>query len=99
MLDQLLNNYLQRWAHSLCRCKFTVAQVPWVTLESRVVLVVVTSSLLVARARFGLGVLSVAGVRRGALDGLTARRCATLRLLVGADSPVVGLDGGHRLGW
>ena len=68
---------------SLCRCKFTVAQVPWVTLESQVVLVVVTSSLLVARARFGLGVIWVAGVRRRVLDGLRARRCATLRLLVG----------------
>jgi len=25
MLDQLLNNHLQRWAHSLCCCKFAVA--------------------------------------------------------------------------
>jgi hypothetical protein len=60
---------------------------------SRVVLVVKTSLLLIEGARCGLGVVSVGGVRRGALDGPTARRCATLRLLVGADRPVWGSGG------
>ena len=66
------------------------------TLVSRVVVVVDLLVGGVCAVWFG-GVVSVGGVRRGALDGLTARRYATCRLLVGADGRFEGSGGCHLL--
>src|ERR1035441_8836394 len=80
----------------------TVAQVPRVTLESQVVLVVVTSSLLVARARFGLGGPIVHGCSP---RSLRRAHSAPMRNAVVAGWPVEGSGGRHllvdglRVGW